>query len=84
MYIWSRFYGQFILSNASPINITAVVTDVTCFGGTDGGININVEGGTSSYNYDWSNNTYFQDLNNISNGTYTVTITDGNDCEEIE
>jgi gliding motility-associated-like protein len=54
--------------------------DVLCFGGNNGSINITVTGGTIPYSYVWSNGSVFQDINNLSNGTYTVSITDANGC----
>ena len=41
---------------------------------------LTVNGGTPSYTYLWSNGSSTQDLNNISSGTYAVTITDNIGC----
>ncbi|RMH01364.1 MAG: hypothetical protein D6706_01920 [Chloroflexi bacterium] len=56
------------------------VTDVTCNGGNDGAVDLNVVGGTPPYSYLWSNFAITQDLNNISAGQYQVVITDANGC----
>lgn len=61
--------------------ISSTVTDVLCFGDTNGAINIEVVGGTGSYDYDWSNNDATQDILNLSSGSYTVDITDDNGCQ---
>ena len=55
-------------------------SDVSCFGGNNGSIVLNVNGGTAPYSYNWSNGSTSQDLNNVSAGTYSVTITDANGC----
>lgn len=61
-------------------------TNVTCFGQTNGSIDISVTGGTPGYTYDWSNDgpempdNDAQDLSNVAAGTYTVTVTDTNGC----
>ncbi|MFK7771403.1 MAG: PKD domain-containing protein [Saprospiraceae bacterium] len=55
-------------------------TNVTCLGGDDGSTEINVSGGTSPYQYSWSNNNSNPTLNNLLAGTYIVTITDNNGC----
>lgn len=57
------------------------VTNVSCYGGNNGSATINATGGTAPYKYAWSPNissTYF--ANNIKAGTYTVTVTDANNC----
>ena len=54
------------------------VKNVSCKGGTDGGIVLNVTGGATPYTYRWSrNNLTTKDLSNVPAGAYTVTVTDG-------
>jgi hypothetical protein len=47
---------------------------------SNGAIDINVIGGTSPYLFSWSNGANSEDISNLSNGVYTVTITDLNGC----
>ena len=54
--------------------------EVSCNGGSNGQININVNGGTSPYSYNWSNGATTQNIQNLTSGTYTVTVTDANNC----
>ncbi len=63
-----------------PAIIVDSVVDVRCFGQNNGAAYISVSGGTSPYTYLWSNNATAQDLSFVSNGTYTVTVTDANTC----
>ncbi len=55
-------------------------TNPSCLGGNGGSTEINVSGGTSPYQYSWSNNSTDSIASNLSSGTYTVTITDINGC----
>ncbi len=59
---------------------TEIIVSVGCFGDTDGSIDVTPSGGTLPYSYVWSNSSTTQNVNNLSAGTYDLTITDGNNC----
>ncbi|GDX52994.1 hypothetical protein LBMAG27_20410 [Bacteroidota bacterium] len=61
-----------------------VITNVTCFGSLNGGIDITIMGGTAAYSYSWSNGATTEDLTNISGNIYYVTVTDVNNCQAID
>jgi len=73
---------------APPLtNCTAEVTssynegvDISTLGGSDGSASASAEGGTGAYTYEWSNGATTQEIDGLSAGTYTVTITDENGC----
>ncbi|MCR9290797.1 MAG: HYR domain-containing protein, partial [Bacteroidetes bacterium] len=59
--------------------------DVTCPNGNDGSIDLTVITGVSPFLYDWDNdgtgdNDDNEDLENLSSGTYSVTVTDALNC----
>lgn len=56
--------------------------DVSCGGGNDGAINVSVVGGTPAYNYDWSSGSTDEDLSNLGLGSYTLVVTDANNCTD--
>ena len=65
---------------ALPLTVGSVVTNVTCFGQTNGAIDITPLGGTGPFTYFWTTGQTTEDINNIPPGTYIVAITDANNC----
>lgn len=53
---------------------------ISCYGLSDAAVNLTVSGGNSPYTYNWTNGAQTEDLSNIAAGSYTVTITDENNC----
>jgi len=79
-------YSQAPANGCVPVpvcNMTASATasNVTCNGQASGTATVTPSGGTAPYSYVWSplpGNT--QTVNNLTSGTYTVTVTDANGC----
>ncbi|PLX03346.1 MAG: hypothetical protein C0594_10570, partial [Marinilabiliales bacterium] len=70
-----------ITEPANGLNLTYTTIDVTCFGLSNGSVNLSVTGGTTPYSYAWDSGQSSQDLINMSAADYTVTVTDANSCE---
>jgi gliding motility-associated-like protein len=75
---------SFSVAEPSAISVTANVTNVACSGGNTGAIDITVSGGTGAYSYAWSNNVNTQDVSGLAAGSYTVTVTDANNCTQTK
>ena len=60
--------------------VGSAVIDVTCNGGTDGEATATIVGGTAPFTYAWSNGANTIKNENLTAGTYTVTVTDANGC----
>jgi gliding motility-associated-like protein len=69
------------ISNLSGPSITNTqIIDVTCFGASNGSVAATVFGGTLPISYLWSNGATVLNINNLSTGNYTLTVTDANNC----
>ena len=68
---------------ALQLTITST-TDVTCFGDCDGDATILATGGTGPYTYQWNdiNAQTTATASNLCPGTYQVTVTDANGCQD--
>jgi len=76
---------EFTISEpASTISAISTVTDIACFSSATGSIELTVEGGTSPYDYNWTNGSSEKDQSDLQTGTYQVTVTDANGCTLIE
>jgi gliding motility-associated-like protein len=53
---------------------------ISCFGGNDGAIDLEVVGGSEPYTYAWSNGATTKNISNVPGGNYTVTVTDRLNC----
>ncbi|MCD4681238.1 MAG: hypothetical protein K8S00_12710, partial [Bacteroidales bacterium] len=63
-------------SGPPPLTVSFTQTNVSCYGGSDGAIDMSVIGGAPLYNYLWSTNATTEDISGLIAGTYTVTVTD--------
>ena len=79
----STTFSATIAGPATAISVpsnTVTLTNVKCFGGTDGAITIAPTGGTAPYTYNWGNGVTTQNRTALGGGSYTVTITDSKGC----
>ena len=78
----------FSISEAEELIFNYNANNVTCSDANDGSIQLAVQGGTGDYTYLWLADNGFnsndQDINNLAGGTYTITITDENNCSSSD
>jgi len=74
---------QISITVGPSVSVGATGIDESCAPGSDGSIDVTVSGGTSPYNYLWSDGSVTEDLTGISAGTYTITVTDAVGCQDI-
>ena len=68
------------VTTPSGPSATETSTDIACYNNNTGTINVTVNGGTGNITYSWSNSATSQNLTNLGAGTYTLTLTDANNC----
>jgi len=79
-------YDTAIIAQPDSFSLITTSADVSCFGGTDGSVNILISGGTQPYNVAWTDSLgnavgiNSSILSNVPAGTYSVTITDSLSC----
>ncbi len=63
-----------------PAFVGHTIVNNTCHGGGTGTIDVSITGGNGGHTYLWSNGATTQDLTGLSAGTYTLTVTDNQNC----
>ena len=71
---------NYTITQPSPINIGLSPTNIRCHNELNGRVLANVTGGTPSYRYLWSNGSKNNQVSNLGNGKYIITVIDGNGC----
>ena len=74
-----KLSGTYQVTAPDSLKMLAVVTNNTC-SESNGSINITPSGGTGPYFYRWSNNANGNAVTGLSEGKYSVVLTDANGC----
>lgn len=73
--------SSYVVSTPTKLAIDQFnVSPPRCDGGADGAINLTVSGSATPYNFRWSHGPITQNVSGLSEGTYTVTVTDNTGC----
>jgi len=62
------------------MDVTIATTTVSCFGESDGAVDLTIANGQPPYTYIWSNGDTIEDISGLPAGTYNVTIEDTAGC----
>lgn len=69
-------YSSDTLSFQVPAGLSYKVTPVSCNGGSDGSIDLTINGGTPPYTFAWTNGATTEDITGLSASLYTVEVID--------
>lgn len=62
------------------LSVSATATPETCSGYGNGSASVTVSAGSTPFTYQWNNGAATASINNITGGTYTVTVYDASQC----
>lgn len=68
------------VNQPQAITLNFTTQNPLCNNATNGQVLLNIAGGTPTYSYLWSNNATTANLSNVGAGSYSVTVTDFNNC----
>lgn len=72
------------ITQPSALSAVTTVSNVSCFGGNNGAINLTLAGGAPPYIFNWGGGITTEDRVGIPAGVYTCTITDANGCVTVK
>lgn len=76
----STIFSTVITQPASLLTASTAVASVSCFGGTNGAIDLIPSGGMTPYSFLWTDGVTSEDRSGLPAGTYSVTINDSAGC----
>ena len=77
------------ITSALAMTFTSTVTNISCFGGTDGSVAVTVTNGTAPLSYNWTKNGVgfgapnAATVTGVGVGSYAVTVTDALSCTAV-
>lgn len=79
------FSNTVIVNSSAPFNVDSTITNISCYNGSNGAIDLTVTGIIGTPNFNWSNSLGTNSsVSNLTKGTYTATVTDPlNGCSEV-
>lgn len=72
--------GSTTVNQTPPVTVSATAVNVSCNGGSNGSATATPGGGTGNFTYLWSNSATTSNITGLTAGSYSVTISDGENC----
>lgn len=73
-----------IVNPDSVVAQVAIDTNVTCIGGNNGVLSVDVTGGSGTYSYTWNTGQTVSQINGLTEQQYIVTVSDVNGCSDLD
>jgi hypothetical protein len=83
-----QYFENVVIETGDGFYVNETLQKVSCLDGATGSISLYINGLNSPYSYNWDSPDYpnfsatTKDINNLESGTYCVTVTDYQGCEE--
>ncbi len=75
--------GAYTITDPPVLVATGSTSDVTCFGASDGAIDLTVSGGEAPYTFIWSHGGNTEDVGGLPPGNYSVQVVDNRGCNVV-
>lgn len=72
--------GNALVTQTPPVTASTSAVNVSCNGGSNGSATVTPGGGAGNYTYIWSNSSTTATISGLAAGTYSVTVSDGENC----
>jgi large repetitive protein len=72
------------ITTPAELVVTVIPSNLGCNGDESGSASLNITGGFPNFDYSWSNGQSTDVATDLSAGSYSVTVTDANNCSDTE
>lgn len=77
-----QVFQSVTLIEPDSLMLSGIIGNTSCYDVQDGLIDISLSGGTLPYSFDWSNGSDSEDIANLGDGTYDISIVDAQGCTQ--
>lgn len=74
----------YTITEPSALSVNIFKSDITCHGESNGSAQASANGGTAPYTFEWSTGASTSEIVGLTQGDYSVTVTDSNGCSISE
>jgi len=75
------FNESYTINSATALSANTLITNASSNNSNNGAIDLTVTGGASPYSYNWSTAAATEDVSGLMPGSYSVSVSDANNCQ---